>query len=179
MNKKFTKYITDQLNKATKEPFDAREISEKYTTDVVSSCIFDADAESFTKDKPEIREMGRKLMAPTGWLTFWFMLYAIVPSFQNIFKVKIIPKDVEDFFINIMNQAVKYRIEKKVTREDYLAHLIALKNKKEVSDIDIAAHGVTFFIDGFETSSIAIAHTFYEVNLNFFFLIRMHINLQT
>lgn len=79
---------------------------------------------------------------------------------------EIIPKDVEHFFINIMNQAVKYRIEKKVTREDYLAHLIALKNKKEVSDVDIAAHGVTFFIDGFETLSIAIAHTFYEVKLN-------------
>lgn len=71
INKRFTKYITDQLEKGTTEPFDARDICEKYPTDVFSSCVVDADAESFTKELPEIRKMGRNLMAPTGWLKLY------------------------------------------------------------------------------------------------------------
>jgi cytochrome P450 family 6/cytochrome P450 family 28 len=64
-----------------------------------------------------------------------------------------------------MVQAVELREKTKITRDDYLAHLINLKNKKELSELDMAAHGVTFFIDGFETSANAICHVFYEVSL--------------
>ena len=62
-----------------------------------------------------------------------------------------------------MYQAIELREKSEIKRDDYLAYLIALKNKKEISELDMAAHGVTFFIDGFETSSVAISHAFYEV----------------
>lgn len=143
---KFTSYIKSELRKEVKEPFDAREICAKYTTDVVSSCIFNADAESFTKEKPEIREMGRKIMEPTALINMMFLLYTIFPFLVKVLKVKMVSKEVEDFFSNLIFQAIKLREKNKVKRNDYLAYLIELSKKKQLSELDIAAHGVSFFI---------------------------------
>lgn len=160
---RFTTYVNKEIPK--NEPFDIREISAKYTTDVVSSCIFNADAQSFTKDKPEIREMGRRLLDFSGiWFIIQAVLMASFPWIKKIYKFSFIPKDVSDFFINIMHQAVELRESSNIKRDDYLAYLIELKKKKSLEGIDMAAHGVTFFTDGFETSSLAIAYMLYEVS---------------
>jgi cytochrome P450 len=143
---RFTKHINDELKNDNKEPFDAREICAKYTTDVVSSCIFNADAQSFTKDKPEIREMGRRIMQFSPFLTFIFIAYSIFPGLMKVYKAKMVHKDVEDFFTNLMYQAVEQREKHPVNRDDYLAYLISMRNKKQFSELDMAAHGVTFFI---------------------------------
>lgn len=143
---RLTKHINDELEKGHNEPFDAREISAKYTTDVVSSCIFNADAQSFTQEKPEIREMGRKIMQFSPFITFMFILYSIFPFLMKVYKVKMVQKEVEDFFSSLMSQAVEQREKNPVNRDDYLAYLISLRSKKQFSQLDMAAHGVTFFI---------------------------------
>lgn len=177
---RFSNHINTELKKDNKQPFDAREICAKYTTDVVSSCIFNADAQSFTKEKPEIREMGRKIMQPNTFITFVFVLYAIFPFLMKVYKIKMVPTEVEEFFTNLMHQAVEHREKNGIKRDDYLAFLIGMRNKKQFSELDMAGHGVTFFIgeksipktyeilmeniiDGFETSSGAITSTLYEV----------------
>lgn len=40
-----------------------------------------------------------------------------------------------------MEQAIKYRDESTITRDDYLDYLISLKKKKEIETLDMAAHG--------------------------------------
>lgn len=147
-------------------PLEGREICAKYTTDVVSSCIFNADAESFTKEKPVIREMGRRIFQVTPYLMIMFMLYAFLPFLSKIKKIKFVPTDVEDFFIELIGQAVEQREKDQIKRDDYLAYLLSLRSKKELSDIDIAAHGVSFFTDGFDTSSLAICHAIFELANN-------------
>lgn len=141
---RLTKHINDEIKSG--KPFDIREICAKYTTDVVSSCIFNIDAESFTKENPEIREMGKKLFQFTPFLSIMFVIYTLFPSFIKIFKAKFVPKDVEDFFANLMYQAILYREKNQIKRDDYLAYLISLRDKKQLSDIDMAAHGATFLI---------------------------------
>ncbi|KAL1396483.1 hypothetical protein pipiens_001043 [Culex pipiens pipiens] len=87
-------------------------------------------------------------------------------EFAKLLNVGLIPKSVEKFFTNLMSEALKHREQKGIKRVDYLEHLISLRNKKNISELDMAAHGVTFFIDGFETSSIAMAFVLYEVARN-------------
>lgn len=155
------KYVKDQL--AMGEPLDARELCAKFTTDVVSNSIFGVDAQSFTKENPEIREMGRKLMAPSGVFIAKMFLVGSVPILKKIIDMRFTQIDIEKFFINLMDQALKYREDNKVQREDFLDYLIQLRKKKNIENIDMAAHTISFFTDGFETSSVAIAHAFYEV----------------
>ena len=161
---RMSNFINKELNKETEEPFNAREVSAKFTTDVVSSCIYGADAQSFTKDDPEIRAMGRKLMDPSGAFIIFMFLSSAIPIIKKVIYFKIISLEVQNFFVNLLEQALKYRKDHNVVREDFLDYLIELKNKKNISDLDMAAHTISFFSDGFETSSLAICHTLYEVN---------------
>lgn len=51
------------------------------------------------------------------------------------------------------------RADNRNIREDFLNYLIQLQQKKQLTDIDMAAHAMTFFFDGYETSSMVIANT--------------------
>ncbi|KAL7036965.1 hypothetical protein ACKWTF_009018 [Chironomus riparius] len=161
---RMVKYITDESKKS--DPFDARELSAKYTTDVVSNCIFGIDAESFTKEKPEIREMGRKLLAPSPTVIFKIFLVESFKFLKGVIKIRFMPDDIKDFFVNLLQQALKYRKENNVQREDFLDYIIQLRNKKNISELEMASHTISFFTDGFETSSIAISYALYELAKN-------------
>lgn len=156
---RMTKYIRQNRN----SPIETKELAAKYTTDVVSSCIFDTDAQSFTNEKAEIREMGRKLMDSSLSFVFMMMILATFPKLSRILHLGLVSKDLEKFFTNLMAEATRYREANGVKRVDYLDYLISLRNKKEISELDMAAHGVTFFIDGFETSSVAISFILYDL----------------
>ena len=155
------KYIEEHI--ITRDPLEARELCAKFTTDVVSNAIFGVDAESFTKDKAEIREMGRKLMAPSGLLILKMFLVAGIPILKKVLSMRFIKEDIEKFFIDLMKQALQYRKDNNVQREDFLDFLIQLRKKKGIQEIEMAAHTISFFTDGFNFSSVAIANVFYEV----------------
>lgn len=71
-----------------------------------------------------------------------------------------------DWFTNLMAHAIKLRRQSEVQRDDILNSLIELQNKKNTSDIDIAVHGHTFFLDGFETSSQFLGGALVELAKN-------------
>lgn len=162
--KHLKKYITDEYQKDSKAPFELRDLSARYTTDVVSSCAFNADAQSFAKENPEIRAMGKKFVqALSSFGLTQFLLTSLFPGIQNLLGLRIMDKESEDFFLNLMFQAIKLRDSSNIQRDDYLSFLIELRKKKSITDIEMAAHGITLFMDGFETSSVGIAHILYEV----------------
>ncbi|KAL7036967.1 hypothetical protein ACKWTF_009020 [Chironomus riparius] len=161
---RMVKYVATESEKS--DPFDARELSAKYTTDVVSNCIFGIDAESFTKEKPEIREMGRRLFSSSPWIFIKMILIASFKFLKRFIKIQLMQIEVKEFFVNLMQQALKYRNENKVQREDFLDFIIQLRNKKHISELEMASHTISCFSDGFETSSIAISHALYELAKN-------------
>lgn len=152
-----------QYVKSHKEPLEARELSAKYTVDVVSNAIYGIDAGSFKNEKPEIREMGRLLFAPDSMVFFKIFLLSSLPFLKKFMTVQFSKPEVQGFFTNLMQQALEYREKSKVHREDFLDYIINLRKKKHISDTEMAAHTISFFSDGFETSSIGIAHNIYEV----------------
>lgn len=153
------------------EALEARELCAKYTVDVVSSCIYGIDAGSFKSENPEIREMGRKLLQPSSLVFFKLIVKTSFPVLTKYIKIQFSTKEVQDFFTNLMNQALEYREKNDIHREDFLDYIINLKKKKNISHIEMASHTISFFTDGFETSSIAISHAIYEVMTFFSFLI--------
>lgn len=159
---RMTRYIEQNASSA----LDAKELASKFTVDVVSSCIFDTDAQSFTNDHAEMREMGRKLVDQTFSSLLIIILRSLCPKLAKALNIGMIPKSVEQFFTNLMAEAIRYREKNSIKRVDYLDHLISLRNKKEITELDMAAHGVTFFFDGFEASSLAISFTLYELGRN-------------
>uniref|UniRef100_A0A1L8E4E5 Putative cytochrome n=1 Tax=Nyssomyia neivai TaxID=330878 RepID=A0A1L8E4E5_9DIPT len=153
------KYILKENSQA----IEARELAAKFTTDVVSSCIFGIDAGSFVDEKPEIREMGRRLTEFTPKIIFYFLLVQLIPSIRNVAKLSFSDKISEKFFINIMRDAIDLRQKSKNDRADYLHYLLELREKKNLTDVDLVGHAITFFVDGFETSSIVLSFALYEL----------------
>ncbi|XP_055612264.1 probable cytochrome P450 28d1 [Uranotaenia lowii] len=158
--------LVTYLNKNIHTAVDARDLCTKFTVDVVSSCIFATDAQSFTSPKPEIRENGDRLLQPSLGLALKLFIFGSFPKLAKFFNMSVLTKDVEQFFINLMEQAVNFRESSPNKRSDYLDYLINLKNKKEITLVDMAAHGVTFFTDGTETSSLAMTFVLYELAKN-------------
>lgn len=58
------------------------------------------------------------------------------------------------------------RKENNIEREDFLNYLLDLKEKKNLSKMDMAAHTITFFLDGLETSTAAISYALYHLARN-------------
>uniref|UniRef100_A0A1Q3FSN6 Putative cytochrome p450 n=1 Tax=Culex tarsalis TaxID=7177 RepID=A0A1Q3FSN6_CULTA len=146
--------------------FDVKELMSKYTTDVVSNCVFAIDAQSFTKEKPEIREMGRRIMDLNFKAQIIMFLTNFFPSIKKFYKFTFIAHDVQEFFIRIMKEAIRHRKQNNIVRNDYLDHLLSLEEKKQVTEIDMAGHGVSFFADGFETSSSVITYCLFDLASN-------------
>lgn len=105
-----------------------------------------------------IRQMGSSIFEPNMKLIIYFLLVQTFPVIQKIYQMPFVSKKVESFFVQLMEDAIKLREDQKIERDDYLNYLLQLKKKKNLPNIDMVAHTITFFLDGFETSSIVIAH---------------------
>lgn len=108
-----------------------------------------------------IHEMGSKLIVPSGLYIVYYMITAILPFIKSFYKMPFITKKSSDFFEKLTNDAVVMREKSNLQRDDFLNYLLELKKQKNISEIDLTAHTVTFFLDGFETSSVVIAYALY------------------
>ncbi|CRK95085.1 CLUMA_CG008563, isoform A [Clunio marinus] len=149
--KNLVDYINREIINDECKVFDARNVSTRYTCDTITSSIFGIDAQSFEADDPFYFKMGEGLVN------------GVVNSVKSWLPFKRLPHDVESFFYDITMTAIKFRQENQIEREDFLSHLISLKNKINMSDVDIVGHCVTLFLDGFETTSLVIHHALYEL----------------
>lgn len=91
------------------------------------------------------------------------MFRGIAESVQSMFSKKLIPLEPENDFIRLMSDAMKYRIESKSNRDDFLAHIIQIKEKRGQTEVEAAAHAWTFILDSFDTSAIVVHQAFYEI----------------
>lgn len=110
--------------------------------------------------------MGSSLFEFSFKLIVYFTLVQVFPFITKIFTVGMMPKRVEKFFTQLTNDAIKLRETSGVDRDDYLGYLLQLRAKKNLAPIDMAAHTLTFFLDGFETSSVVISHMLYQLATN-------------
>lgn len=157
---RITKHLTTKQNEA----IEARDLCSRFTCDVVSNCIFAADAESFQHKNPKVWTMAKQIFGGgevVGQIKF--LITAIAPGLAQLLKFRFVPTETQDFFCDLMTQAVKQRQGLGNVRQDYLEYLLQMQGKKNVSELELAANAITFFIDGFETSAAAIACVLFEL----------------
>ena len=118
---KFSDYIKEKIEKDPRQSFDARDACVRYTCDCVSTCIFAIDGGSFKNEQSEIIKMADK------------MIRSISDAAKSFFSKRMMPQDVQDFFVHLMDEAIKYRVDNGIERDDFLAHIISLRKKKGIS----------------------------------------------
>lgn len=119
--KNFSAYIEREIKGNPGKCFNARDISGRFTCDSVTSYIFAIDGGGLTKSKSEIITMADK------------MVRSISDAAKSFLPKRLMPQDVQDFFVYIMEETIKHRHESGIERDDFLAHIISLRKKKGIS----------------------------------------------
>ena len=86
-----------------------------------------------------------------------------IPILTKFKKLRFVPKSVENFFIDLMEQSIRLREEQQQKglngdRVDFMNYMLQLKQKKNLSLPEVTSHTMTFLLDGFETTSTVLAH---------------------
>ncbi|KAF5278158.1 hypothetical protein FQR65_LT15799 [Abscondita terminalis] len=167
-----------------RDVIDVKEIIGRFTTDIIGSCAFGLECNSLKDPNSEFRQHGRKFFDTTLKDSIIRLLTLTLPEFFTIFRVRSHPKEVTKFFMNVVEQTVKYREENNVIRKDFMHLLLQIKNNVAITENDVgsfqsgkekdasltlselAAQCFVFFLAGFETSSTATTFCLYELCLN-------------
>lgn len=146
------------------------EISEwlaRYTTDVIGNIAFGLNCNCLENPETEFRKHGKTLfrvdepVAAIKWL--------IVNSFQTISRklgLMLNPKAASDFYLKTFKEAIEYREDNKINRNDLVQMLVQIKQSGLMTFNELAAESFIFYIGGFHTSASLMEFVLYELAMN-------------
>ncbi|XP_014257090.1 cytochrome P450 9e2-like [Cimex lectularius] len=159
------KHIRNNINQS----FEAKDISSCYTGDTVAACAFGLKSDAFSKREEAFGAVTSGEVFGANYLANFSILCAMVaPTLGKLLKLRVIHKEVEDYFVKVIAAASEYRIKNGVKRNDFLQQLIdtntkSVNGKPVYDDVEMAGHCMTFYMDGYETTSILLSFTLYEL----------------
>ncbi|XP_037935753.1 probable cytochrome P450 28a5 [Teleopsis dalmanni] len=156
---RMVEYIRKQIRMAPKDGVDGKDLSLRYTSEVVTDCVLGINAESFSENPKPILNNIKNLFEQSYALIIQTLLNGFFPILKRFYKVRFIPKHVETFFINLMESVIDLRKKtEQPDRVDILNYMLQLQQKKNFDTMQFTAHTMTFLLDGFETSASVISH---------------------
>ncbi|KAF5285135.1 hypothetical protein FQA39_LY16824 [Lamprigera yunnana] len=153
---------------ASEAPFDLDEMMACFTTDVIGSCAFGLECNSFKGTNCEFRQFGNDVMRPPMLKVLLLSLGEMNKKFANFMGITRTTPKIRKFFIDIVSKTIEYREKNNIRRTDFLQILIDLKKEEDVhlSMNQIAAQALLFFVAGFETSASTLTFCIYELAKN-------------
>ncbi|KAF5285130.1 hypothetical protein FQA39_LY16819 [Lamprigera yunnana] len=150
------------------EEFEVKKISSYYTIDVIGSCAFGLDINSFSNPQNEFVKHGNSFWSGlTELRSFSIILSLVNPKLAHFLNVQTMPKDITSFFMQLVKDTVEYREKKNFSRKDFMQIMIDLKKGKSVENgftvQEMAAQSFAFFVAGYDTSSTTISLCLYEM----------------
>jgi len=139
--------------------YDIKNIMNRYTNDVVASCAFGINVDSFNNPDNEFYLIGRKAITFEG-LAVKMLIFKNFPQLANLLKIKFFDQKVQDFFKQIVSDSVKVRRQKGIIRPDMIHLMMETKNAngETLFNIDeMAAQAMMFFIAGFDSVSTTMS----------------------
>ncbi|XP_059477802.1 cytochrome P450 6a2-like [Neocloeon triangulifer] len=168
--KNFENYMRDHQ----RENINIKDLLARYTTDIIGSCAFGLPVDSIKNPEDKFRVMGRKIFDIDLIQGLKNACIFFLPKVTKFFRFTFFPMEVTQFFRKLVKDIIDQRKKSGNTRKDFMQLLIQLKEHGKVAveegeteelethepssienltDDDIVAQAVVFFIAGFETSS--------------------------
>lgn len=160
-----------RFNEATSmSSVDIKDLWARYTTDVIGSCAFGIECNTLFDKNTNFREMGRLIFEEPRHGMMAHMLLNQSQAIGNFLRIKFIAEKPASFFENIVKQTIRYRenSDDSNRRKDFMSLMVELKNDplNTLTDNEIAAHSLIFFLAGFETSSSLLTFCSYELGVH-------------
>lgn len=106
-----------------------KDVLSKFGMDVIGSCAFGLEIDCFKYPDSQFRKMGKRIINPGLFISIKMNMMFLFPILARIFRLRFFPVDMQDFFVKIVNDTVKYREENNVVRNDFMQLLIDLKKE--------------------------------------------------
>ncbi|XP_044007069.1 probable cytochrome P450 6a14 [Aphidius gifuensis] len=164
--------LNDYLNKFNDKIVDMREISARFTTDVIGVCAFGLQANSLADDDSIFRKMGKRIFSFDFKATIKNRLRSFAPFLFRYFGKYVADNVLNNFFVNLTVDTMNYRKDNDIIRHDFIDLLKTLRDEPikigdiELTDTLLAAQLFVFFIAGFETSSSTMSNCLLELGMN-------------
>ncbi|KAL0110985.1 hypothetical protein PUN28_012780 [Cardiocondyla obscurior] len=111
------------------EPIECRELTAKYTTDVIGSCAFGINMNALSNEDSEFRKMGRKVFNRSPDRMLRVKIRESFPWFyENVLGYVLPESDVTKFFTRVVVDTMNYRETNNITRNDFVDALRELRN---------------------------------------------------
>ncbi|XP_016974114.2 probable cytochrome P450 6a19 [Drosophila rhopaloa] len=165
--------VIDEKISSSPQTLEVSDLMARFTADVIGTCAFGLECNSLRDPKAEFVQMGNAALRERrhGWLVDLLIFGA--PKIAVMLGIELLLPSVQKFYMNIVRNTIDYRVENKITRNDFLDLLIDMKLKYDKGDKqnglsfnEIAAQVYSFFLAGFETSSTTMGFALYELSCN-------------
>ncbi|KAK9695728.1 Cytochrome P450 [Popillia japonica] len=166
--------LTQHINLELKseKSLNVHDILSLFTIDVIGSCVFGVDCNSFKDPDAEFKKFGNHVMKVSLRNKVYNFMKFVAPTFGKLIHVRRVSLDMENFVINMIQEVLNYRKLGKVVRNDFIQLFMELdrkakeKNEDSFTIQEIAAQAYIFFIGGFETAAITMTFLLHELAYN-------------
>lgn len=128
VSERLVKTLAAESAEAVDNVIEIKDISARFTTDVIGSCGFGLETNSLQDSKNEFRNKMRKFFDEPKYSPATQQLIMMFKSVARTLHVTNLEKKTTAFFQNVVEETVKYREMNKVNRNDFIHLLIQLKN---------------------------------------------------
>ncbi|KXJ69997.1 hypothetical protein RP20_CCG025203 [Aedes albopictus] len=190
------KYYEEQAAINGAQVYEMKDVFSRFANDVIATCAFGLQVESSRDRENEFFVNGKKMIDFGRLVVMLrFMGHQLAPWLMAYFGWDVTDKEQNTFFKTLILDAIKDREQRGIVRPDMINLLIqakkgTLKHQKEtdqqaegfatvqesevgkstittaMTDVEMVAQCLIFFLAGFDTVSTSLLYTAYELAIN-------------
>ena len=116
---------------ARKEPVECREMTSKFTTDVIGSCAFGLQFDALTDEDSEFHKMGKNIFQPDWKKSLRFRIREFAPALYSLLGPLLVDWNIVNFFSNVMRDTMTRRQNTGMVRHDFIDLLMEMRKSTE------------------------------------------------
>ncbi|XP_025265760.1 cytochrome P450 6k1 isoform X3 [Camponotus floridanus] len=155
----------ESLKEGEGETIEVKELSAKFTTDVIGSTAYGLDVNSFNDPNTEFRKYGKMIFQYNTIRGLEMLAVFFLPTIMRLAQIKVFGKEPTSFLRKVFWETLNHRMESGIKRIDLIDILLELKKTNEFDGDNLLAQAASFFSAGSETTSTTMAFSLYELAL--------------
>lgn len=131
VGQQIAKTMKDQIKNGGENSYEFKDLARKFTVDVIATCAFGIEVNSFENPKNDFHRMAGKV-ANFGslWTSLKLAGYFAVPKMMRALKIKFFDNETTEFFQKAINETMQTRDREGIIRHDMINLLIQAKKGK-------------------------------------------------
>nr|XP_031848283.1 cytochrome P450 9e2-like [Nomia melanderi] len=147
-----------------------KDIFTRFANDVFASCAFGISINSMVERNNKFYVLGKEILDLHGGNVFKLLAMILFPRFSKMLGLRIIRKEVVNFFEEVVSATIATRQRTGIYRPDFIQLMMENRTKlgpeKHLNNLDIASQAFTFYFGGFETTSTLLCFASHMLAVN-------------